>query len=120
MRPARPRRSASIGPPLIRSWPAMAAGLSPASPTCRCSMRRLLLRHGVEPGLRQPELLTLTSEFDPPRIDGLPKAQGEIHRSGIGPTEEPLIDGPEHQDLICSRSTRFEHCQDAASRFLRR
>ena len=69
---------------------------------------------------RQPELSTLTREFDPPRIDGLPKAQGEIHRSGIGPTEEPLIDGPEHQDLICSRSTRFEHCQDAASRFFRR
>ena len=83
-------------------------------------MRRLLLRHGVKPGWRQPELFTLTREFDPPRIDGLPKAQGEIHRSGIGPTEEPLIDGPEHQDLICSRSTRFEHCQDAASRFFRR
>ena len=83
-------------------------------------MRRLLLRHGVKAGLRQPELFTLTREFDPPRIDGLPKAQGEIHRSGIGPTEEPLIDGPEHQDLICSRSTRFEHCQDAASRFFRR
>jgi len=37
-------------------------------------MRRLLLRHGVKPGLRQPELFTLTREFDPPRIDGLPKA----------------------------------------------
>src|SRR5262245_37683067 len=80
-------------------------------------MRRLFLRHGVKPGLRQPELFTLTRELDPPRIDGLPKAQGDIHRSGIGPTEEPLIDGPEHQDLICSRSTRFEHCQDAANTF---
>ena len=28
-------------------------------------MRRLLLRHGVKPGWRQPELFTLTREFDP-------------------------------------------------------
>ena len=75
-------------------------------------MRRLLLRHGVKPRWRQPELSTLTREFDPPRIDGLPKAQGEIHRSGIGLTEEPLIDGPEHQDLICSRSTRNPDARD--------
>jgi hypothetical protein len=54
-----------------------------------------------------------------PQMDrGLSEARGEIHCSGIRATEKPLIDSPEHQDLICSSSTRFEHCQNAASRFL--
>ena len=52
-------------------------------------MRQLVLRHGIKPGLRQPELLA-------------------------------SIDGGEHQDLIGSSFTRFERCQDTASRFLQR
>jgi hypothetical protein len=81
-------------------------------------MRRLLLRHGIETGFRQAELSTLTGEFDPPHIDRVPKTQSEIHCSGMSATEEYSIHGPEHQDLICSNSPRFEHCQNAASRFL--
>jgi hypothetical protein len=70
--------------------------------------------------LRQPELSTLTGEFDPPHIDRMAEARGEIRWPGITVAEESFIDGPEHQDLICSSPTRFEHCQNAASRFLRR
>jgi hypothetical protein len=81
-------------------------------------MRRLLLRHSIETGFRQAELSTLTGEFDPPHIDRVPKTQSEIHCSGMSATEEYSIHGPEHQDLICSNSPRFEHCQNAASRFL--
>ena|SRR5262245_8186027 len=81
-------------------------------------MRRLLLRHGIETGLRQAELSTLTGEFHPPHIDRVPKTQSEIHCSGMSATEEYSIQGPEHQDLICSNC--LEHGQDAASRFLRR
>ena len=58
-------------------------------------MRRLLLRHGVKPGWRQPELFTLTREFDPPRIDGLPKAQRaqEPDRGDAGGTSGNAADG---------------------------
>jgi hypothetical protein len=70
--------------------------------------------------LRQPQLSTLTGEFDPPHIDRVPKAQGEIHCSGTTATEEYSIHGPEHQNLICSNFTCFEDCQNASSRFLRR
>jgi hypothetical protein len=65
--------------------------------------------------LRQPELSTLTGEFDPPRIDRMAESSGEIRWSGLTAIEESLIDSPEHQDLIGSSSTRFEHCQNAAS-----
>src|SRR5215471_16004350 len=81
-------------------------------------MRRLLLRHGIETGLRQAELSTLTGEFDPTDIDSMAEARGEIHCSGMSATEEYSIHGPEHQHLIGSDSPHFEHCQNAASRFL--
>src|SRR5215471_19606924 len=83
-------------------------------------MRRLLLRHGIETGLRQAELSTLTGEFDPTDIDSMAEARGEIHCSGMSATEEYSIHGSEHQHLISSDSSHFEHCQNAASRFLRR
>jgi hypothetical protein len=72
------------------------AGSSRLKLTGGCSMRRLLLRHGIETGFRQAELSTLTGEFDPPHIDRVPKTQSEIHCSGMSATEEYSIHGPEH------------------------
>jgi len=59
--------------------------------------------------LRQSELSPLTGEFDPPDIDRMAEARGEIRWSGVLAIEESLIDGTEHQHLIGSSSTRFEH-----------
>jgi len=39
-------------------------------------------QHGIEPELRQPELSTLTGEFDPPHIDRMAESRGEIRRFG--------------------------------------
>jgi hypothetical protein len=83
-------------------------------------VRRLFRQHNIEPGLREPELSTLTGDFDPPHIDRMAKAKGEVRRSAIVPIEEYSIDSPEQQDLICPTSPSFEHCQNVASRFLRR
>jgi hypothetical protein len=47
-----------------------------------------VLRHGIKSELRQPALSTLTGEFDPPHIDRVPKAQSEIHCSGMSATED--------------------------------
>jgi hypothetical protein len=74
----------------------------------------------IEPGLRDPELSTLTGEFDPPHIDRMAKAKGEIQRSAMVPIKEYSIDSPEQQDLICPSSPSFEYSQNAASGFLRR
>src|SRR6266700_6173983 len=97
----------------------MQSPLSTGSPTAGCLVRWLFRQHGIEPGLREPELSTLTGEFDPPHIDRMSQAQGEIHWSGITAIEEYSIHCPEHQDLIYFSSTRLEYCQNAASSFLR-
>jgi hypothetical protein len=54
----------------------------------------------IKSGLRQPELSTLTGEFDPAHINRVPKTQGEIHSSGVTATEEYSIHCAKHQDLI--------------------
>jgi len=82
-------------------------------------VRRLFRQHHIEPGLREPELSTLTGDFDPPHIDGVPKAHGEIHWSGSTAIEEYSIDGPEQEDLIRPSALSFEHRQNDASSFLR-
>jgi hypothetical protein len=68
--------------------------------------------------LREPELSTLTGDFDPPHIDRMPKAKREIRRSDTVPIEAYSIDRPEQQDLIGTSFIRFEHLQNEANSFL--
>ncbi|SRR6266700_7758742 len=75
----------------------MQSPLSTGSPTAGCLVRWLFRQHSIEPGLREPELSTLTGEFDPPHIDRMSQAQGEIHWSGITAIEEYSIHCPEHR-----------------------
>src|SRR6266542_4632948 len=97
----------------------MQSPLSTGSPTAGCLVRWFFRQHSIEPGLREPELSTLTGEFDPPHVHRMSQAKGKIRWSGITAIEEYSIHCPEHQDLICFSSARLEHCQNAASRFLR-
>jgi hypothetical protein len=98
----------------------MQSPLFTGSPTAGCLVRWLFHQHSIEPGLRKPELSTLTGDFDPPHIDRVPKAHGEIHWSGSTAIEEYSIHRPEQQDVICPNSLSFEHRQNDASSFLRR
>jgi hypothetical protein len=56
----------------------MQSPLSTGSPTAARSAQWLDRKHRIEPGLREPELSTLTGDFDPPHIDRVPKAHGEF------------------------------------------